>query len=318
LLVTVIDPVACPAVVGSKRTSRVSDCPGFSVTGKVAPDTVKPSPVTVAELIVSAADPEDVSVTVSVVGESTFTSPKLRLVVLTPRAGACATSCTAKTFAMPPDVAVTLAVSVDVTAVAVAVKNAVMAPAGTVTVAGTVKAVLLLDTVTASPPAGAAAVSVTVQASLPAPVIVPLWQNSALNVPAAASPVPLRLTVAVPFVGALLTTVNDPVAAPAVVGSNFTCTVTALPGFRVTGKVWPAMENPAPAAVAELIVKAAVPEETSVTYCGVAEVFTVTSPNDRLLVLTLRAAVPVLTGCGFSCKAKVAELVPTLAVIVAF
>jgi hypothetical protein len=43
----------------------------------------------------------------------------------------------------------------------------------------------------------------------------------------------------------------------------------------------------------------------------------VTSPKDRLLALTLRAAVPLLAAGGLSCRANVAELVPTLAVMVA-
>jgi hypothetical protein len=59
-----------------------------------------------------------------------------------------------------------------VTAVAVAVNPALSAPAATVTEAGTVTAELLLVSVTASPPVGAAALSDTVHESLPAPVIV--------------------------------------------------------------------------------------------------------------------------------------------------
>ena len=46
----------------------------------------------------------------------------------------------------------------------VALKLAVVAAAATVTDAGTVKEVLLLDSVTAAPPAGATLVRVTVQA----------------------------------------------------------------------------------------------------------------------------------------------------------
>ena len=114
-----------------------------------------------------------------------------------------------------------------------------------------------------------------------------------------------------------MTTVSVPLAAPAVAGSNFTCTVTAFPGFSVTGKPGPAIANPAPATVTELMVKAAVPDDSSVTDWGVAWVLTVTSPKDRLLALRLRAAVPLLAACGLSCRANVAELVPTLAVIVA-
>ena len=52
-----------------------------------------------------------------------------------------------------------------VTAAAVAVNVAVVAPAATVTEAGTVRAMLLLERSTAAPPAGAAAVSLTVQAA---------------------------------------------------------------------------------------------------------------------------------------------------------
>jgi hypothetical protein len=50
------------------------------------------------------------------------------------------------------------------------VNAAVVVPAGTVTDAGTVTEVLLLARVTANPPVGAAALSVTVQASVPAAV----------------------------------------------------------------------------------------------------------------------------------------------------
>ena len=67
-----------------------------------------------------------------------------------------------------PAVAVTVAVCADETAATVAVKLAEVAPAATVTEAGTVTAELLLASVTARPPVGAAAVSVTVQASVPA------------------------------------------------------------------------------------------------------------------------------------------------------
>jgi len=40
LLVIVSSPVAVPAVVGSNFTLNTVACPGFNVTGKVAPDTV--------------------------------------------------------------------------------------------------------------------------------------------------------------------------------------------------------------------------------------------------------------------------------------
>jgi hypothetical protein len=76
--------------------------------------------------------------------------------------------------------------------------------AGTVTVAGTVTAVLLLDRLTLTPPA-AAAFSVTMQESVPAPVTDALLQSSALN---AAVPMPLRGMAIAPGVEELLTTIN--------------------------------------------------------------------------------------------------------------
>jgi hypothetical protein len=84
------------------------------------------------------------------------------------------------------------------------VNPALAAPAGTVTVLGTVTAELLLDKLTFRPPLGAEVLSVTVQASVPDPVMAPLLQNSALNAAGAAVPVPLRLMSAVPLVDELL------------------------------------------------------------------------------------------------------------------
>jgi hypothetical protein len=54
-----------------------------------------------------------------------------------------------------------------IVAAAVALKTAVVAPADTVTDAGTVSKALLLDTVTVAPPEGAVCVSVTVQLLTP-------------------------------------------------------------------------------------------------------------------------------------------------------
>ena len=76
----------------------------------------------------------------------------------------------------PPALADNVAVCAVVTVVAEAVNLALVAPAVTVTVAGTETAELLLDRLTVSPPLGAAALNATVQVSLPAPVIVPLVQ----------------------------------------------------------------------------------------------------------------------------------------------
>ena len=118
---------------------------------------------------------------------------------------------------VPLALAVNVAVCAELTVETVAVKVAVVAPAATVTLAGTVTAELLLARFTANPPPAAATLSVTVQLSVPAPVIDPLVQFNALST---GRPVPLRvIKVEVPL-EELLVNVNEPEAAPAVVGSN--------------------------------------------------------------------------------------------------
>ena len=79
-----------------------------------------------------------------------------------------------------------------INAVAVALKVAVVAPAATVTDAGTVRRVLLLASVTLEPPAGAAWVKVTVH------VLAALWLRLVgLHVAPETSPGANRLIVAV-------------------------------------------------------------------------------------------------------------------------
>jgi hypothetical protein len=148
------------------------------------------------------------------------------------------------------------------TAEAVAVKLAVVAPGATVTEAGTVKAELLLVRFTLKPAPVAAAFTATVQASTPAPVNDPLLQLTPLNT---GTPVPLRLIkVEVPLVE-LLVTVSWPVSVPAVVGSNCTVSAAVWPGFKVSGKVAPVTENPIPAATAPVTVTAELPVEERVS-----------------------------------------------------
>jgi hypothetical protein len=164
---------------------------------------VKPVPVSVAALIITAAVPVDVRVTDCVATVFTVTLPKATLVALILSIGAAAFNCRAKLLEMLP----ALAVRVTAGAVAtdkdetVAVNPALVAFAATVTVFGTVTVVLLLDRPTVSPPLAAAAFSVTVQASVPAPVIDELLHESALNI---GVPVPLRLIAVVALVEELL------------------------------------------------------------------------------------------------------------------
>lgn len=183
-----------------------------------------------------------------------------------------------------------------------AVNATLAAPAGIVTVLGTVKFELLLDRFTAKPPVGAAAVSETVQVSVPAPVMTPLLQDSRLN--CGSVPVPLRLTTDVPLVEELLAIVSWPVDAPVAVGSNCTVRVRAWPGFRDTGNAALESENPLPAREALLTTTAPVPDEVKTTEC-VAEVLTCTLPKATL------AALRVSDGtAAFSFRPNSAEALP--------
>lgn len=90
----------------------------------------------------------------------------------------------------------------------VAVNPALVAPDGTVTVPGTATAASLLARLTTKPLPDAAVVSVTVQASVPDPIMDALVQESALNAAGTGVPVPLRPITAVPLVGELLEMVS--------------------------------------------------------------------------------------------------------------
>ena len=149
-----------------------------------------------------------------------MTLPNEMLVELRLKVGTDADKWRAKVFDTLPAVADRVAVCAEVTAETVAVNPALVAFAGTVTVAGTTTAELLLERATVTPPLAAGAVRLTVQASLPDPVRDALVQESALKLPATAAPVPLRLTTADGVVEEVLLMVSCPVAAPVAVGSN--------------------------------------------------------------------------------------------------
>ncbi len=189
----------------------------------MAPETVKPVPATESALTFTAAVPVEERVSVSVAAVFTFTLPKARLDELTLSVGAEAPSCRAKVTVTLPALAVRVAVWAVLTEVTVAVKVAVVEPAATATVVGTVTAEVLLARLTAKPPVAAAAFSVTVQLSVPAPVIEPLAQLSPLST---GTPVPLRLTPVEVPPEELLVRVSEPEMAPAAVGSN--CTVRVV------------------------------------------------------------------------------------------
>jgi hypothetical protein len=152
--------------------------------------------------MVTGAVPVDVNVTGSVVAVFTVTLPNATLVGLIVNVGPvnvdpAAFSCRAKLLETVPVLAVSVTACADVTDDTLAVNPALVALAGTVNVAGTVAAALLLARLTLKPPLPAAAVSVTVQLSLPGPVIDALLQESALSAPSVV-PVAVELSTAVP------------------------------------------------------------------------------------------------------------------------
>jgi hypothetical protein len=99
----------------------------------------------------------------------------------------------------------------------VAVKPELTVPAGTLTDAGTVTALLLLERVTANPPGAAAAFRVTVQLSVPEPVMEAVVQLKLLRT---GTPVPLSaITDDVPL-EELLVSVICPDDEPETVGLN--------------------------------------------------------------------------------------------------
>jgi hypothetical protein len=192
---------------------------GFTVTGKLTPETVKPLPVTVAALMVTGDVPVDDRVIVWVEAVLRLMLPNDKLEELTLSVGTAAPSCSANVFATLFAPAVRVAVAAVLTVETVAVKLAVVDPATTVALAGTVTAELLLAKLTVRPPVGAAAVRDTVQLSVPAPVTDALLHVKPLNADTA-TPVPLRLITEEAPVEELLLSVREPETAPATVGSN--------------------------------------------------------------------------------------------------
>jgi len=182
---------------------------GFNVIGKLTPETVKPLPLTVAVLTVTAAPPVDVRISVCVAGEFKFTLPKAIVLAFTLSVAAVSPSSRAKVSATPPALAVSVTVCAELTEDTVAVKLAVVAPAAMVSLAGTATAELLLDTLTLNPPLGAAALTANAQLSVPAPVNDELVQLRLVKVGVLAeSPVPLRSTTIFSSVEALLVIVR--------------------------------------------------------------------------------------------------------------
>ncbi|GMU23214.1 MAG: hypothetical protein AMXMBFR13_32960 [Phycisphaerae bacterium] len=116
----------------------------------------------------------------------------------------------------PPKVAVRIAVALALSELAVTLKVAVVAPAGTVTAVGAESAELLFDTETVAPPLGAASLKVTVQLPL-SPELSEFELQVKLVSPLAATRL-IELLRELPFKEAVITAVAlDVIAAAAAV-----------------------------------------------------------------------------------------------------
>ena len=280
----------------------VAFCPGLRVTGAVIPESVNKDPATEIDEIVTAAVPVEVSVTDCLAVWPTITLPKLIVVALTPSVGVPAFNCNAKVFVELAALAVRVTAWLELNEATVAENPTLLAFAGTVTVAGSVTAPALLERLTLSPPLPAAALKVTVQASVPAAVMVALLQLREFNPGALTVPVPLRLTIADGPVEELLEIASCPVAAPTIEGSNCRLNVAAWPGFKVTGNEAPDIVKPEPVNAAALTVTGPLPVDVKVTDFFEA-VPTAMLPKLTLVALTLRVGV-----AAFNCTATTDEL----------
>lgn len=238
----------------------------------------------------------------------TATLPKLRLVALTPIVAAPGPTDSSYFFDLSPDFAVNVTVCGVLDAVTEASKLALVVPEATVTDAGTVTAVELLARLTADPLLSAAVFRLTVQTSVPDPVMEPWVHDSPLTI---ATPSPDRPTLLARPSDEVLVSFNSPLEFPAAVGSNCRARFAVSPGFKVIGNVAPEAANPVPDSVAAFTVTAEVPVDDKVTAC-VAEALTSTLPKSTLLALTVRIAVT-----AFNCSEKLSASEPTFAVKIA-
>jgi hypothetical protein len=124
----------------------------------------------------------------------------------------------------------------DVTDESVALKAALLAPAGIAIEAGKLAAALLLDKVTACPPVAAEAFRATVQEVVAGPTTELLAHERVLT---AGTPAPVRLIAVDELPEELLEMVSVPAAEPAMAGLKPTVSAVDWPGFSVIGKVTP-------------------------------------------------------------------------------
>lgn len=172
--------------------------------GTAGPDFVNPVPEMEIALTVTALPPVELSVTDCVVGVLTVTLPNAIVVAFTLNIAALVLKAMAKLLDERLELAVSVADWELETAAICAVKLALLDPAATVTDPGTATAALLLASATDCPLLPAAALSVTVQLSVPAPENELFAQRTLLTV----APELQRCLCAIALVGAMTSKVK--------------------------------------------------------------------------------------------------------------
>jgi hypothetical protein len=142
-------------------------------------------------------------------------------------------------LATEPCFAVRVTVCVEVTEAMLAEKFTLVAPEGMVVEAGTPIELLLLERSTTKPLLGALLLIITVQLSVPAPVIDPLAQLNPARDGEPPEPLPCSRIefVVVRVLSIKAATFNSPVSSVVEPGSKRTCATTLLPAARVSGNV---------------------------------------------------------------------------------
>jgi hypothetical protein len=290
------------------RTCSVACSPGFSVTGKLLPETVKPVPVTPTELTVTGALPVEVNVAFCVTGLPIVTEPKLKAPGVTESCGvelatpfaASATAAAPSRELLVKDISPLMepvAAGLNCTGSEICwfglrvigkIESSIEKPAPTRVAEVTLTAAVPLESsVTAwvvglptvtSPKLSAAAETV---------------RRGSPGTGAAFAPDPARATVVTGEEVELLLTVIWPVALPAPVGTNRTCKSSLLPGAKLTGNEAPTIENSAPEMGTEFTTTAAVPVELSVKVRVPVE-DNATEPKSRLPEVTESCGLVVL------------------------
>jgi hypothetical protein len=217
--------------------------------------------------------------------------------------------------------------------VLVAVNGAPLAPAGTITDAGTPTASVLLARPTARPPVAAAEFRVTLQ-PVELPAVIDAFVQLSFLTSGIALPVSLTFLEFVELAltaswllivdkldelvrwplliidgaGELVLSVSSPFTFPAAFGLSCTIRVADWPGFSVIGMVASGTEKPGPVMVIESIETGASPVDETISGCEyVPSTFTVLKSRTRLL--TSRFATN-----GLSCRINVCERPERLAV----